>query len=186
MSYLRSFAPWITYAAVSSVLDWRAAAAIALVVAIRATRRDRLEHGDVDDLTRATGWFFAGLTALSLFDPTSPLHRFTPALSLATLGIAATWSLLRGEPFTMTLAKRAAPPEVWDEPLFIDANVRITTAWACSFLVTATACAGLLAVAPSATPVWIAIEALGFIIPMRFTVHARQRARARFAAATAA
>jgi hypothetical protein len=185
MSNARSFAPWIAYAIVSSVLDWRAAAAIALVVAIRAIRRDRREHDDVDDLTRATGWFFAGLTALSVLDPTSPLHRFTPALSLATLGIAATWSLIRSEPFTMTFAKRTAPPEVWDEPLFIDANVTITTVWAISFLGTAAACAAVLAVAPSATLLWVAIEALGFIVPMRFTVRARQRARARFAAATA-
>ncbi len=183
MSYLRSFAPWIAYGAISSVVDWRAAAVIAMVVALRAVKDQRRQFGDVDDLTLTTEWFFVGLTALSLVDRTSPLHRYTPALSLAALGVASVTSLVRGRPFTLTIAKRSAPKEVWDVPAFVDANVTITTAWAISFLATAAVCAVTVAVAPAATPVWVTAEVLGFVIPMRFTAAYRERARARFAAA---
>ena len=176
MSYVRSFVPWIAYAAISSVLGWRAAAAIAMVIAVRAIKDQRREHGDVDVLAQTTGWFFFGLTALSLLDPDSPLHRFTPAMSLAALGVASVISLLRKQPFTLTIAKRTAPREFWDAPAFIAANALITKVWAASFLATAAVCATTLAIAPSATPIWITAEILGFVIPMKFTVQYRERA----------
>jgi hypothetical protein len=181
MSSLRSFAPWIAYAAVSSVVDWRAAAAVAMVVAIGAVKAQRDESGVVDDLTVTTGLFFVGLTALSLLSPGSQLHRFTPALSLGALGIASAISLIRKQPFTLAFAKRSVPREHWENPAFLAANVTITTVWAASFFVTAAVCATTLAVAPSATAIWVTAEVLGFVIPMRFTTHYRQRARARFA-----
>jgi hypothetical protein len=182
MSYLRGFLPWIAYAVVSSVLDWRAAAAAALVVSVWAIADQRRHHGDVDDLAATTAWFFGGLTLLSVLDPTSPLHRFTPALSLATLGVASVASLVRGRPFTLTIAKRSVPREIWDVPAFIAANVTITTVWTVSFIATAAVCALTLAVAPSATPVWLSAEVLGFVVPVKFTAIYRGRARARFAA----
>jgi hypothetical protein len=183
MSYLRSFAPWIAYVAMSIVVDWRAATVVALVVAVGTITDQRRRHGDVDDLTRATAWFFFGLTALSLLDPTTPLHRYTPALSLAALGVASVASLIRRQPFTLTIARRSAPPVFWDAPAFIHANVTITTVWAASFLATAAVCTATLALAPSATPLWITAEVLGFVIPMKFTALYRERARARFATA---
>ena len=183
MPFLRSFAPWFAYGAVSSVFDWRVAAAVAMVVAIRSISDQRRQFGTVDDLTRTTALYFLGLTAVSVLDPTSPLHLYTPAMSLAALGLASAISLVRREPFTLAFAKRSVPRELWDEPAFFDANVTITAVWTASFLTTAAVCAVTLAVAPSATPVWIAAEVLGFVIPMRFTTVYRQRARARFAAA---
>lgn len=185
MSNLRSFAPWIAYAALSSLFDWRIAALFATVVAARAIADQRREQGEVDDLTVTTGIFFAGLAVLSLVSPESPLHRFTPALSLTALGVASVVSLLRNQPFTLTFAKRSAPRELWDAPAFLAANVTITTVWAVSFLVTAAVCAATLALAPSATAIWITAEVLGFVVPMRFTTRYRARARARFAAAAA-
>jgi hypothetical protein len=137
----------------------------------------------VDGLTRATGWFFLGLTALSLLDPSTPLHRYTPALSLAALGVASAASLIRKQPFTLAIAKRSVPRELWNVPAFVDANVTITTVWAASFLATAAVCAATLTLAPSATPVSITAEVLGFVAPMKFTVLYRDRARARVAAA---
>ncbi len=183
MPYLRSFAPWIVYAAVSSVTDWRVAAIAAVVVAGRAVTDQRRQYGAADDLTLTTLVFFAGLSILSLLRPDSMLHHFTPALSLAALGLASVASLVRGRPFTLTIAKRTTARELWDLPAFVDANVTITTVWAASFLATAAVCATVLAVAPHATPVWVTAEILGFIIPVKFTAAYRERVRARFAAA---
>ena len=179
MSYLRSFRPWIAYGIASAVIDWRAAAAIAFLVATREVHRQTAEHGDVDDLTVTTRWFFLGLTVLSLARPDTPLHHYTPALSLLALGTAAAWSLLEGDPFTSTIAKRTSPVEFWELPLFRRANTTITVVWAASFLVTAAACATILALAPSATAAWVGAEALGFAIPVIFTAAYRQHLRDR-------
>ncbi len=182
MLSLRTFAPWITYAAVSAVADWRLGAAIATVVAAREVRAQRALDGNVDDLARCTRWFFLALTALSLLSPESPLHRFTPALSLAALGLAAADSLWRDQPFTLTIARRSTPPEVWEHPAFLHTNVVITRLWAAAFLVSAALVAWTLAVAPHATALWASIEVLGFVVPVAATATVRNRARARFAA----
>lgn len=182
MFSIRTFAPWLAYVVVSGVADWRLGAVAAALVAIHDVRLQRREHGDVDDLARATRWYFLALTVLSTLSPDSPVHRFTPALSLAVLGATAADSLLRGRPFTLTFARRTAPPEVWEHPAFVRANVVITRVWAASFLLAAAACASVLWLAPSATGSWIAVQVLGFAVPVAFTHTYRERARARFTA----
>ena len=177
MSYLRSFRPWIAYAIDSSLVDWRAAAALGLLASVREVHRQQAEHGEADDLTVTTRWFFLGLTILSLARPDAPLHRYTPALSLLALGAAATWSLVEGQPFTLAIAKRTTPEELWDVALFRQANVTITTVWAASFLVTAAVCAAALYLAPAATPAWVSAEVLGFVVPVVFTSRYRQHLR---------
>ena len=184
MSYVRSFAPWIAYAAVSAVADWRIAAGCALALAVAGVLADRRRFGDVDDLTVATAGGFLALWALSLLDPSSPVHRFTPALSLTLLGGAAAVSLLRRAPFTLTIAKRTVAPELWGLPAFLDANTVITSVWAASLLVTAALCAAILAVAPAATAAWVAVEVVGFVVPVRFTTRYRAQVRSRMASST--
>lgn len=179
MSYLRSFRPWIVYAIASALVDWRAAAALAFVAAAREVHRQHAEHGGADDLTVTTRWFFLGLVIVSIARPDSPIHHYTPALSLLALGAAATWSLVEGQPFTLAIAKRSTPEEVWELPLFRQANVTITAVWAASFLVTAAMCATVLDLAPAATPLWIAAEVVGFAVPVAFTSRYRQHLRDR-------
>ena len=116
-------------------------------------------------------------------DPGTGLHRFTPALSLAVLGVVALASLVRGEPFTLVIARRSTPPEVWDLPAFVTANVAITRVWAASFLATAAVCALVLTVAPDATGVWVAAEMVGFAVPVAYTDARRKRAAPLLAAA---
>ena len=182
MSYFRSFLPWIVYATVSSLVNWRAAAALALLVAVRAVKEQRRQHHEVDLLSRTTAWFFFALVIVGLTDPASPLHRFIPALSLAALGAAAAGSLLCRQPFTLVIARRTTPAELWDLPAFVDANVTITAVWTASFLLTAAVCALTLAVAPGAAAVWLAAEIIGFAVPVVFTARYRERIRNRFVA----
>ena len=185
MFSLRTFAPWIAYAVVSGIGDWRLGAAVATVLAVKEVHGQQRAYGEVDDLARATRWFFLALTALAVLSPESPLHHYTPAMSLAVLGLAAADSLLRGRPFTLVFARRTAPPAVWEHPAFVHANVVITRAWAIAFLTASALCAALLAVAPHATGLWVSVEVAGFVAPAVFTARYRERARARFAAAAA-
>ncbi len=180
---LRNFTPWIAYAAVAGIVDWRAGAAIAFLVAARAVAQSRSVYGDVDDVTITTKWFFAALTVLSIADPNAAVHAYAPALSLAVLGGASLWSLVRHEPFTLTIAKRSVPAELWGLELFHRANVVITEVWAASFLVTATVCASAIALAPDATWLWVSAEVIGFAVPLAFTTLYRDRLRHQFATA---
>src|SRR6185295_19702525 len=50
------------------------------------------------------------------------------ALALASLG-----SILVGRPWTIPLARRHTPPEVWATALFLETNVMLTAAWAVLF-----------------------------------------------------
>jgi hypothetical protein len=182
MQQLRGFAPWIVYGTVASCADWRAGAAVALVLALRVAR-DARRRGEPDDLGRTTAWFFAGLTIVSLTMPTSPLRHYTAALSLATLGIAAILSILRGRPFTIPFAKRSVAPELWDTSMFHTANVTISAVWAASFLVTAAA--GALVIAAGAGALLLPVQALGIIVPIVFTKSYRTSLRRRLATVAA-
>src|SRR5207302_5654892 len=100
--------------------------------------------------------------------------------------VASAWSMARRRPFTETFAKRMTSPEVWDTPLFRQANMTITAVWTASFLVTGSVCALVLAIAPHAIQLWLGAEVIGFVVPMRFTKLYRARLQARRAALAAA
>ncbi len=185
MSYLRSFSPWIAYGIASSVVDRKAAVVVGLLFAIHAVRDQRRRYDEVDDLSRATRWFFLVLTAACVAAPEAAVLRFIPALSLATLGVVAGLSLLEGRPFTLVFARRTTPPELWDLPIFLSANRTITAVWTASFLTTAAVSAFVLAVAPHQPAFWITAQVVGFTIPVLFTSWHRERVRVRFAGPSA-
>ena len=166
MSYLRGFLPWIAYAAVSSVLDWRAAAVAALVVSVWAIADQRRHHGDVDDLASDHG--------LVLRRPDPP-ERPRPDLAAPPLHARPVPSDTGSHLYVVVAAVRSRSPSpsgasarVWDVPAFIAANVTITDVWTVSFIATAAVCALTLAVTSSATPVWLSAEVLGFVVPVKF------------------
>ena len=129
--------------------------------------------------------FFGALTRVALVDPTTALHRFVPALIPAALAVAATVSIASGHPFTVTFAKRVAPREYWDTPLFAHINLVLSAVWAASFAVTAVVAAIALDLAPHATAIILATQIVAFVVPMRITRSYPARARARYAGARA-
>jgi hypothetical protein len=175
MRQLRGFAPWIVYGTVGAIADWRWAAVAALVLAVRIGR-DARHAGAVDDLARATGWCFAGLTAVAMLAPASPVRHYTAPISLATFGVAALASIARGRPFTIAYAKRRVAPERWETPLFLRANVVISAVWAASFLATATAVIASTA-AGVAAPLVAGVQAIGLLTPIVFTMVYRAHLR---------
>ena len=178
MSQLRSFAPWVVYGIAAALFDWRVAAAVALTLCVaELVRAGRAAATDVFALGAAV--FFAGLTAVAFTDPTSGLHRFVPALTPGMLAVVAAVSIVVGQPFTVAFAKRVAPPEFWDTPMFVHINIVLTAVWATSFAVTGAIIAVVLATASHAVGILIGAQVAGFVVPMRISRRYPQAVRAR-------
>jgi hypothetical protein len=182
MNQVRSFAPWIVFPAASALFGWQAGAAVALGFCVVGLLRDGRAAAD-DTFRVAALVFFAALSAIAYVDPTNALHRYVPALIPATLAAAAAVSILVSRPFTITFAKRVAPREFWDTPLFVHINVVLTAVWATSFAITAATIAITLSLAPHAIGILLGAQVAGFVLPMRITRWYPARARARYAAA---
>jgi hypothetical protein len=182
-TYLRTFAPWLAYAVVSSVAGWQVGMITALVVAV-TTSAEALRDGTADVLRKGTIGFFVVMTVVSIAAPHSGLHQFVPALSLATMGVLAIWSVATGDPFTLTFARQMTSPEQWEHPLFHRTNMVISTVFAASFVVDAAACAVVLAINPPAAHVWIVVlNIVGLVVPLRFSRSYPARVRANALAA---
>jgi hypothetical protein len=182
MSQLRSFAPWIVFPAASALFGWQAGAAVALGFCVVGMLRDGRAAAS-DTFRVAALVFFAALSAVAYVDPTSALHRYVPALIPATLAVAAAASILVARPFTVAFAKRVAPREFWDTPLFVHINTVLTGVWASSFAITAVIIAITLTVAPHAVGILLGAQIAGFVVPMRITRWYPAKARARYAVA---
>ncbi|MEV0415556.1 hypothetical protein AB0I68_33500 [Streptomyces sp. NPDC050448] len=183
MSYARTFLPWIVFAVLPSA-QWQWAAPAGLVAAIAVIVQQRRAGAGFDALIIETGSavFFAALTALAFADPDTPLHDYSAALSSATLALVAGVSLFIGKPFTLGIAKRTTPREVWGLKPFVRTNVVITAVWTAAFAVTA----GVLALLAHAgnghsTPATL-VQLAGFALPMVFTVRYVASVQARVAA----
>ena len=176
--YLKSFAPWIIYAAGSAIGDWRYGAAAGLAAGAVVLVQQGRGHG-IELLTAVTTAFFALILPIAITHPDAGIRQYMAALSLGTLGAAATASLLVRKPFTLAIARQSTSPELWDHPLFLRVNAVITSVWAASFVVTAAVCAALAHQYPDAVPLWVTAQVIGFVVPARFTRTYPDRVRAR-------
>ncbi|MEU8894525.1 hypothetical protein [Nocardia sp. NPDC048505] len=179
MSYLRTFAPWIVFAAVPGAYwQWAALTALALAV-LELVLRTRAGSEPAElVLEFGAALFFAAITVLAFADPRTGLHAYVPAMSHTVLAVVAGVSLAAGVPFTLAIAKQSAPEEVWEEPLFIRLNYVLTSVWTACFVLGAVALT-LLAHAPG--PRFAAMVTV-FVVPVVFTLryvaHVRARAEA--------
>ncbi|MEV6731407.1 MULTISPECIES: hypothetical protein [unclassified Streptomyces] len=184
MSYVRTFLPWIVFAVFPSA-QWQWGALAGLLVAVAVTVQQRRTGAGFDALIMETGSavFFAALTAIAYADPHSAVHTYSAALSSATLALIAGASLLVRKPFTLGIAKRTTPREVWGLKPFVRINVVITAAWTAAFAVTAGALAALAHAGYGHSTAATLVQAAGFAIPMLFTVRyvaaAQAKAKAR-------
>ncbi|MFK0049138.1 hypothetical protein ACIQU4_34575 [Streptomyces sp. NPDC090741] len=171
MSYVRTFLPWIVFAVVPSA-QWQWGALAGLVAAVAVTVEQRLAGAGFDALIIELGSavFFAALTVIAFTDPHSGVHDYSAALSSATLALIAGVSLLVGKPFTLGIAKRTTPREVWGLRPFIRTNVVITAVWTAAFAVTAGALAALAHAGHGHSTSATLVQAAGFVVPMLFTV----------------
>ncbi|MCO6003777.1 hypothetical protein NE236_02185 [Actinoallomurus purpureus] len=171
MSYVRTFLPWIIFAVLpSSQRQWAALAGLVVAVAVIAQQRRAGAGFDALIIELGSAAFFAALAVIAFADPHSGVHDYSAALSSATLAVIAGVSLLIGKPFTLGIAKRTTPREVWGLGPFIRTNVIITAVWTAAFAVTAAVLA-VIAHAGNAhsTPAML-IQIAGFVVPMVFTI----------------
>lgn len=181
MYYLRGFVPWIAFAVLSSA-DWRWGALAGLLLGVCLLVQDRRSGVDADALIleySTIAWFTA-LTAFSFARPDSSAEGWTDVLALSWLAATAWAGLAVRRPFTLGIARRRTPEEVWANPVFLRINVVLSAAWAASF----TATAALLAVSDAAdlgTAVSVPLQILGFAAPAVFTARYPERVRARLA-----
>jgi hypothetical protein len=180
--HLRGFLPWLGYSLAGALVDWRLAAVGALAIAVAALAAQR-HSSSTDVFTVAAVAFFAALALDALVAPTGTLHEYVGALTPAALGVAAFTSIAIGQPFTIPFAKRVAPVEYWDTPMFMHINVVLSAAWATSFVATAAVIAAVLVVNPQAGVIIVAAQILGFVIPMRISRRYPASVRARAMAA---
>ena len=102
------------------------------------------------------------------------------------LAAVALISLAVRKPFTLGIAKQTTPREYWDQPAFLLVNMIITSVWAASFVVTATA-AALIAHAGDGHETAIMIAQIaGIVVPVVFTRHYVAHVQAKAEAAQAA
>lgn len=155
----------------------------ALLVAVAVIAQQRRAGVGFDALIMETGSavFFAVLAVVAFADPHSAAHAYSAVFSSATLALIAGASLLMGKPFTLGIAKRTTPPEVWSLKPFIRVNVVITTVWTAAFAVTAGALAVLAHADQGHSTTATLVQVLGFVVPVLFTVRyvAAAQAKAR-------
>lgn len=137
---LVGLAPWIVYSLVegegrleeSSAIAFGLALAIVMVGRLRGGRPKLLEFSDVI--------FFGGLAifvAVASPDTHAWLERWSGEVANVALVAIALGSIAVGRPFTLAYAKEQAPPELWDNPVFLRTNRLITWAWAIAFAIEA-------------------------------------------------
>ncbi|MGJ0118896.1 hypothetical protein ACQ7HM_06780 [Williamsia sp. MIQD14] len=167
MSYLRGFLPWIGFLVFSQV-GWQWGALAAAVIAAATLVADRRAGTSWDGQILAIGAlaFFAALTPVAFAAPHAALAAYCGAMADGWLAVVAWAGILLGAPFTLGIAKREAPEEVWDLPMFRNLNVVITSVWAGAFTVSAVA--SVLLVDSSGMVRGIA-TAIAFIAPIVFT-----------------
>lgn len=171
MSYLRTFLPWIVFAVIPSG-DWQWGALAALVVAVAIIVEQKRSGAGFDALIIETGSaaYFAALAAIAFADPHSGVHDYSAALSSGVLAVIAGGSLAIGRPFTLGIAKRTTPREMWELKPFIRVNVIITSVWTAAFVLTALALTlEAHAGRGHSTPATL-IQIAGFVVPMVFTI----------------
>ncbi|MFF7649282.1 hypothetical protein ACFZCY_05410 [Streptomyces sp. NPDC007983] len=184
MSYLRTFLPWIVFAVLPSG-QWRWAALAALVIAVAVTVQQRRTGAGFDSLIIevSSAAFFAVLAVIAFADPHSAVHDYSAAASSGTLAVVAGVSLAVGKPFTLGIAKRTTPREVWHLKPFIRANAVITAVWTAAFAVTAVVLAVVAHTGNGHSTPATLIQVAGFVIPMVFTIRYVATAQARAGAA---
>jgi hypothetical protein len=185
MNYLRGFVPWIAFAAVSSAgRQWGALTGLVLGIWLLGRERRAGVAADALILESSTIAYFAVLTAVAFASPHSGLHHWTGALSMGWLALTAWTTLALRRPFTLGIARRQAPQEVWDSPVFVRINVVLTTVWAAAFTLTAAALSAISG-ADLGSGVSIPVQVAGFVLPALFTARYPDRVRARLASAAA-
>ena len=181
MNYLRGFIPWIAFAVISTAgWQWGALSGLVIGVVMLIGQRRAGVTFDALILELSTVVYFAALTALAFAAPNSPLHAYSGVLSFGWLALTAWGTLAIRRPFTLGIARRGTPREMWRTPVFLRVNVVITSVWAGAFTLTAIAIA-LCVASGLGSGASITCQVIGFAVPAVFTARYPKIVQARYA-----
>jgi hypothetical protein len=181
IGYVKTFAPWIAFAVLSTSGEYRWGALVGLLLALALLVLDRRKGKQWDALIieSSSAIFFGALAIAAFTISPAPLGEYGPAAASSWLALTAWGSLAIRKPFTLGIAKTMVPVEFHNNPIFYRTNAIITGVWAIAFTLDACLVALLLNVAPHATAALIAIKIGSFVLPAIFTVRYSQIVRAR-------
>jgi len=154
---IASFLVWVVYGFLAGTGRWPAGVMfglIASVVLLTVERRHRVKVKLLDWVLLA---YFAIATVAS-FLLRSVAFPVYSSVVIWVLYAGVTWiSILMGAPFTLQYARESAPPEHWQSPVFLRANLVISVVWGLGFL----ANLGLVTIALHSryNSLWIAVAA---------------------------
>jgi hypothetical protein len=136
MRILLSFAPFIVFAVAVKLTSLEVACLIPAGIGLASLLRDSVLHGrSVKILEAGSVLLYGGLgLATALLHPGWSMWVVW-LINDAGLLLIALGSLAIGLPFTLQYAREQVAPELWDNPVFMSVNLRITAAWACAFAV---------------------------------------------------
>jgi hypothetical protein len=184
MNTLLGFAPYIAFYVALQLVAVETTLWIAAVVALLVTGWNWARSGSPKVLEIGSVVVFAALAAF-----TAAVHWpwTLIAVRLAVdsgLLLIVLFSLAVDRPFTLQYARERAPREVWNTPLFLSINRRITWVWAAAFAALVAVHAAVVFV--PGTPHWVdtAVTIAALFGAFRFTARYPEIAR-RGAAAVA-
>lgn len=168
----RGFIPFIAFGVLNGLTDVRIAAVTAVVLSALLLLESRRTGDRLDEhvIEISASVFFLAFTLLAFLDPRTPLADHTTALSSAWLALTAWGGLLAHKPFTMGIARRPVPRQVWENPMFYKVNAVISSVWAAAFTVTAVVATVIGLLTTHGGTAVTAVQVLGFVVPAAFTV----------------
>ena len=124
-----AFAPWILYGVASGFNHWRVATGGGLIhcVVYLAVMSRRGISIKLNDWTMLTIFVIGVALTIGLRSTVFPVYGAVIIWTCFALG--AWGSVAVGHPFTEVYAREKAPPEFWENPVFIRLNLLMTLVW---------------------------------------------------------
>ena len=124
-----AFMPWIVFGVASGFNHWRVATGGGLILCVvyLAVMSRRGISIKLTDWTTLTFFVIASVMMIGLRSTTFTVYSAVVVWSCFALG--AWGSIAVGHPFTEVYAREKAPPEFWENPVFIRLNLLMTLVW---------------------------------------------------------
>jgi hypothetical protein len=129
------FAPWLAFLFIAqgSLFRLKLGLVVALVLSI-VLGLARVHRG----IILWVGLVFFSVTAVAVVGYENPFfERHMGIFASGALAFATWLSLVLRKPFTLDYAREHTPPSLWNDPTFIETNVRITGTWGLAFTMNA-------------------------------------------------
>ncbi|MGA2904642.1 MAG: hypothetical protein ABSD98_12470 [Candidatus Korobacteraceae bacterium] len=152
-----SFVIWVVYGFLAGTGRWPGGVMFGLVASVVLLTLEASRHIKVKLLDWVLLAYFA-IAAIATFLLRSAAFPVYSSVVIWVLYASVTWiSILMGAPFSTQYARESAPPEHWQSPGFLRANLVISVVWGLGFLINLALVT--VALRPRYNSLWIAVAA---------------------------